>query len=567
MVDAAILSPPLGAIPMLRRFLAAAVILFVAASLGRSDLVIRNARIWTGDPKQPIANWLVIQQGRVVAAGVGAYVGPDSGQILDLKDKFVVPGFYDSHIHMLGAGMGLSQVALKDAKDEAEFGKRLREFDQKTPRGRWLLGGDWDHDRALNGQLPTAALIDKYVPDRPVFIRRYDGHMGVINSKAMQIAGINVKTADPTGGVVYRNAEAKPTGLLRDNAMNLVEKVIPPPDDAAIAEGVRAALDELKANGITSAVDMDGSDSATRRKLFRLLQRMAREGKLTCRIDLRWPLGSWKELADLGVEANFGSEYLTIGGVKGFADGSLGSSTAKMFEPFDNEPGSTGVWVTPPGVMRLWVTAADKAGFSVAVHAIGDRANAEMLDIFGEAAKINGARDRRFRIEHAQHLRPEDCRRFKEFGVVASMQPYHIIDDGRWAEGRIGSKRCASSYANRSLLDAGATLAFGSDWPVAPVSAILGIDAAVNRRTLDGKYPGGWFPEQKITAEEALRAYTTGSAFAAFREKDRGMLTPGMLADFLVLSRDILDPKNRDRIDKTEVLMTVVGGKIVHEKK
>ena len=238
-----------------------------------------------------------------------------------------------------------------------------------------------------------------------------------------------------------------------------------------------------------------------------------------------------------------------------------------MFEPFVNEPGSTGVWVTPPAKLREYIQAADRAGLSVAVHAIGDQANAELLDVFAEVAKANGPRDRRFRIEHAQHLRPQDFRRFAELDVIASVQPFHAIDDGRWAEGRIGRKRCASSYATRSLLDAGAKVAFGSDWAVAPLNPLLGIDAAVNRRTLDGKHQGGWFPEQKIRVEEAVEAYTLTSAYAAFQEKDRGSLEAGKLADLVVLSRDILEPAERDHIAATEVVLTVVGGKIAYEKK
>jgi len=319
--------------------------------------------------------------------------------------------------------------------------------------------------------------------------------------------------------------------------------------------------------GVTSMQDMDGSEPATRRRLFRLYQQLARQDQLTTRIDLRWPLADWHSLATLGVEANFGNDWVRIGGVKGFIDGSLGSSTAKMFTPYLHEKGNTGVYVTPPNRLREYIEGADAAGLSVAVHAIGDRANAELLDIFAEVSKKNGPRDRRFRIEHAQHLRPSDYRRFKQLNVIASMQPYHAIDDGRWAEGRIGAERCASSYACRSLLDAGACLAFGSDWPVTPLNPLLGIDAAVNRRTLDGKNPKGWFPQQKITVAEAIEAYTLGSAYAAFQEKDRGSLEVGKLADLVVLSRDILDDSERDRIADTQVLFTIVGGKIVYEKK
>jgi len=253
--------------------------------------------------------------------------------------------------------------------------------------------------------------------------------------------------------------------------------------------------------------------------------------------------------------------------VKGFMDGSLGSSTAKMFDPYDSDAMSTGVYVTEPETMRGLIAGADAGRLNVCIHAIGDKANAVLLDLFAEVAKQNGARDRRFRIEHVQHLRPADYSRFKELGVVASMQPYHVVDDGRWAEGRIGAKRCASSYAYRSLLDSGAKLAFGSDWPVAPLDPLPGIDAAVNRRTLDGKHPNGWFPEQRITAAEAVEAYTMGSAFGGFQEKEKGSITAGKLGDFVVLSRDIFDAKERDKIADSKAMLTVVGGKVVFERK
>jgi predicted amidohydrolase YtcJ len=546
---------------------------FLVPSLASAaaDLVVLNARIWTVNRAQPEAEALAVTAGRIVAVGRNAdvkkLIGPKT-HVLALEGRRVVPGFYDSHVHLRSSGQRLSQVALKDAPDESEFGKRLKEFDAKLPRERWVLGGDWDHDRTFAGKLPTAAILDRYVPTRPVFIRRYDGHMALANSAALKRAGITARTPDPPGGVIYRKPGTKqPTGLLRDNAMGLVEERIPPPDDSELAEAVRAALAVARRVGVTSMQDMDGSPAPVRRRLFRLYQRMAREGKLTCRIDLRWPLPEWEDLARLGVEADFGNEWVRIGGVKGFVDGSLGSSTAKFFEPYLNEPGSTGLYVTPLAKLREYIQGADRAGLSVAVHAIGDRANAEILDIFAAVIKKNGPRDRRFRIEHAQHLRPKDYARFKDLGVIASMQPYHIIDDGRWAEGRIGAKRCASSYACRSLLDAGARVAFGSDWSVAPLDPLPAIDAAVHRRTLDGKHPKGWFPAQKIGVAEAVEAYTLTSAYAGFQEKERGSLEPGKVADFVVLSRDILAEGERENIAKTRVTLTVVGGRVVYEKK
>jgi predicted amidohydrolase YtcJ len=534
------------------------------------DRILKNGKIWTVNARQPEAEALAVRGERIVAVGSDAEVlrlaGPRT-VILDLNKRRVVPGFHDSHLHLLTTGLQLSQVALRDAKDESEFGKRLKDFAAKLAPGRWLVGNDWDHDRTFGGQLPTAALLDRYVADRPVFLRRYDGHMGVANSRAMKLADITAGTANPSGGVIYRDASTKlPTGLLRDNAMSLVEDLIPPPTEDEIRAAVLAALLEIRKNGITSVQDMDGSDSGTRRKLLRVYQRLKNSGLLTCRLRFHWPLSQWRALANLGILMGLGDLWLEIGVLKDFIDGSLGSSTAKMFEPYLNEPNSTGIYVRPRGKLLEDVLAADVAGLGIAIHAIGDRGNAELLDIFAEAIAKNGPRDRRLRVEHAQHLRPIDYQRFAELGVIASMQPYHLIDDGRWAEGRIGTKRCASSYALGSLLKAGAKVAFGSDSPVAPLSPLLGIDAAVNRRTLDGKHPDGWFPEQKITVVQAIECYTLTAAYAAFHEKECGSLEAGKLADLVVLSRDILNEAERDQIGQAEVLMTMVGGRVVFER-
>jgi predicted amidohydrolase YtcJ len=533
-----------------------------------ADLVLHNSRIHTQNKAQPEAQALAAWGERILLVGTDADVKPLIGpntKAIDLQGRRVLPGFHDSHVHFLASGMRLSQVALKDAPDEKEFGRRLREFDKKLPPGRWIVGGEWDHDRTFQGQLPTAAMLDKYVPDRPVFINRYDHHMGLANTRALRLAGLTADMPDPPGGVIFRKPGTKePSGVLRDNAMGLVVKHIPGWSDEEIAEGIRAALNEARRLGVTSVQDMDGS--GTRPRYFRQLQRLAQTGGLTTRIRLYWPLSTWMELARAGIMRGLGNLWLTIGALKDFIDGSLGSSTAKMYEPFLNEPGNAGIYVTPRKTLLENILAADKAGLAVAVHAIGDQGNAELLDIFAEVARQNGLRDRRFRIEHAQHLRPADYPRFAKLGVIASMQPFHAIDDGRWAEGRIGKQRCASSYAFRSLLDAGAKLAFGSDWSVAPLNPLSGIDAAVHRRTLDGKHPEGWFPEQRITVKEAVSAYTVGSAFAAFQERDLGTLEVGKLADLVVLSRDILDPAEAERIAATEVVLTVAGGRVVYEK-
>jgi predicted amidohydrolase YtcJ len=536
-----------------------------------ADLVLLAGKVWTVDRSKPEAEAIAIWRDRIVKVGtddeVKALIGSKT-KVIQLGGKRVVPGFHDSHMHFLGGGEQLARVELKDAKDEAEFGRRLQEFDRKLPKGRWIVGGNWDHDRAFAGELPSAATIDKYVSERPVFIRRYDGHMALANTTALKLAGVNAETKEIAGGVIYRLPDGKiPSGILKDNAMGLVSRLVPESADREIEEAVLAAMTACAENGITSVQDMDGNSIESRRRQLRILQRLDRDGKMTVRLALRWPIAARQGVASLGMETNFGSDFLRVGGVKGFMDGSLGSSTALMFEPYEGGGKNTGVFVTEPEAMKAMIKSADEAGLSVAIHAIGDKANAVLLDLFAEVAKQNGPRDRRFRIEHVQHLRPSDYSRFKQLGVVASMQPYHVIDDGRWAEGRIGPRRCESSYAFRSLIDAGAVLAFGSDWPVAPLNVLEGIDAAVHRRPLDGKHPNGWFPKQCITVAEAIEAYTLGSAYGAVQEKDRGSIQVGKLADFVVLSRDVLDPKEREKIAETRVEMTVTGGKVVYERK
>ncbi|MGL6073861.1 MAG: amidohydrolase [Fimbriiglobus sp.] len=547
-------------------------VLIAVLALGpvEADAVYLGGKIWTGDPAKPEVEAVAVLGGRVVAIGSTAdllpLVGPKT-KVVELKNRRVVPGFYDSHVHWLGGGLQLARVELKDAKDVAEFGARLKKFDESTPRERWMLGGNWDHDRAFGGNLPTAAMVDQYVKNRPVFLQRYDGHMALANTAALKLAKITSATKDPPGGVIERLADGSPSGVFKDAAMELIEKIIPDPSDEEITEAIRAAMQEAAKHGITSVQDMEGSSPAVRRKLFRILQQLAARGELTCRVDVRWPIALQKEITDVGLQANFGNDFVRVGGVKGFMDGSLGSSTAKMFDPYAVAPKNTGVYVTEPDTMRSLVANADRAGLSVAIHAIGDEANARLLDVFSAVSQSNGVRDRRFRIEHAQHLRVEDFQRFSSLKVVASMQPYHVVDDGRWAAGRIGEKRCESSYAFRSLLDAKAVLAFGSDWPVAPLNPFEGLDAAVNRRTLDGKHPNGWFPQQRITVEEALKAYTFGSAYAANQEQERGVIRVGALADFVVLDRDILDAKQGDSLGQAKAMKTIVGGRVVYETK
>jgi len=531
-----------------------------------ADLVLVNGKVWTVNDNRPEAEAIAVLGNRIAAVGsteeIRKWIGANT-KVIDLQGKRVTPGFNDSHVHFLDGGMGLASVQLRDARTPEEFHNRIRDFAAKLPKGRWILNGNWDHENWTPPNLPTRRLIDAVTPDNPVFINRLDGHMCLANSLALKLAGVTRETPDPPGGTIVRDANGEPTGVLKDAAMSYIHKVIPNPSEEVIAEAIRAALAYAAENGVTSVQDMSASPN-----VFAVYQKLLANGELTARIYGLQPLSEWGRLARAGVRAGFGNDKLKIGGLKGFADGSLGSTTALFFDPYLDDPKTSGLpsdEMFPESKMLNNILNADKAGLQIAVHAIGDKANKTILDMFAEVEKRNGARDRRLRIEHAQHLRMEEIKRFGAERVIASMQPYHAIDDGRWAENRIGPNRAKGTYAFRSLLDAGATLAFGSDWFVAPMEPMMGIYAAVTRRTLDGKRPAGWVPEQKISVAEAARAYTMGSAYASGDEKIKGSIEVGKLADLAVLSADVFKI-NPIEIEKTKVVMTIFDGKVIYER-
>jgi predicted amidohydrolase YtcJ len=530
-----------------------------------ADLIIINAKVHTMDSSRPTAEAIAVKGNRILAVGstkeLKKLAGPNT-RVIDAHKEVVLPGFNDAHVHFLGGGFQLSSVDLRDADTPQNFAERIKRFAEKSPAGRWITGGDWDHERWPNAPLPTKELIDRFTQDTAVFVSRLDGHMALANSLALRLAGVTRQTLDPPGGLIVRDPKSgEPTGILKDAAMSYVWKVIPEPSFEEKLAAARAATNHAARLGVTSVQDMSAGDDVG------VYQTLVDRNELKTRIYAVSPLPAWKRLAATGVRAHFGSDMLRIGGLKGFADGSLGSTTAFFFEPYRDAPetrGLAGDQMFPEGAMLGRVRDADRAGLQVMIHAIGDRANDGILSIFEQVARENGERDRRFRIEHAQHLRREDITRFGRDKVIASMQPYHAIDDGRWAEKRIGKERAKTTYAFRSLLDSGATLAFGTDWTVAPLNPLLSIYAAVTRRTLDNKNPKGWVPEQKITVEEALRAYTTGSAYAEFQENVKGTITPGKLADLVILSGDIftIDP---NEIARVKVLVTIMDGAIVFE--
>jgi predicted amidohydrolase YtcJ len=538
----------------------------MASAQPSASLVLLNGKIWTVNDRQPRAEAVACLGSRIVAVGsngeIRKWIGAGT-EVVDLGGKLVLPGFNDAHVHFFSGGENLAGVQLRDAKSEEEFRRRIAEFAAKQPAGRWITGGGWDHENWTPARLPTRQSIDAVTAGHPVFVNRLDGHMALANSQALQIAGITRDTPDPPGGTIVRDPAGEPTGVLKDSAMGRVYRVIPEPSDDQIADAVRAAMRYAAENGVTSVQDMSAAP-----EILRVYQTLLARGELTVRISGHQPLAAWQRLAAVGLRAGFGGEKLHIGGLKGFADGSLGSTTALFFEPYLDAPNTSGLAnseMIPESKMRDHILGADRAGLQVAVHAIGDKANHIILGMYEEAERQNGARDRRFRIEHAQHLRMEDIPRFGKLHVIASMQPYHSIDDGRWAEKRIGPERAKGTYAFRALLDSGAVLAFGSDWDVAPMAPLMGIYAAATRRTLDGKRPDGWVPEQKITVAEAIRAYTMGSAYASFDEKIKGSIEPGKLADMVVVSDDILSIPAVE-IEKTRVETTVFDGKAIYRR-
>ncbi len=534
---------------------------FTQGGSGDTSLIVINARIWTGDDARPWAEALAIQEDTLLAVGtttdIQALAGPDT-RVIDAKGQLLVPGFNDSHLHFVDAGFNLTSVQLRDAGTPAEFIRRIAEFVAKQPEGTWILGGDWDH--TLWGSiLPDASWIDSVSTRHPILIQRLDGHMGLANSAAMRTAGITATTKDIPGGTIVRDSTGRPTGIFKDNAMNLIFSAVDTPSHMAQDKALGAAMAYVAALGVTSVQHMGTWDDLA------TFRRAHAAGTLKTRICAAVPLDTWKRLKDTVEAVGRGDRWLRIGGLKGYADGSLGSHTAAMLAPYTDQPKDRGLDVTSIADLYNWTTDADRAGLQVMIHAIGDRANRNVLDVYERIAKENGPRDRRFRIEHAQHIHPDDIPRFGVLGVIPSMQPYHCIDDGRWAEPLIGPQRCRTTYAFRQLIDTKAKPAFGSDWYVAPPSPLEGIYAAVTRRTLDDKNPGGWYPEQKITVEEALRAYTVNAAYATFEENLKGRLRRGMLADFVILSQDIfrISP---EKIRDAEITLTVVGGEVVYEK-
>lgn len=529
-----------------------------------------NGKIYTVNENQPYAEAVVTEGNKIAFVGstkeAKKFIDP-STKVIDLKGKLMLPGFNDSHLHFISGGNYLLGINLRPAHSKEEFVQIIKDYvknrkDSSKNINRWITGGRWDHEQWKNKTLPSKELIDSVTGNIPVFVSRIDGHMGLANSRALELAGITKDTPDPDGGLIIHDKKTgEPTGILKDNAMELVFKIIPHPSLEENIEDALRAIEETNKLGITSVQDM------TQPGELESYMKILKEGKLTCRIYSITPIDRYEDLVNSGITAEHDEAIIKRGALKGYADGSLGASTAWFFEHYAQDTTNFGLPmdVITNGKLKKWALNADKNHLQICVHAIGDRANAFMLDLYEEIKEENPGWDRRFRIEHAQHLRESDIPRFNTIGVIASVQPYHCIDDGVWAEKRMGPERIHFTHVYKSLLDNNVKVAFGTDFPVAPLNPLLGIYAAVTRRTVDGKNPDGWIPEQKISVEDAIKCYTLNPAYASFNENTKGSIEVGKLADLVVLSDNILsiDPV---KIKDVKVIMTMFDGDIIFNK-
>jgi predicted amidohydrolase YtcJ len=527
-----------------------------------ANLVLYNGNIHTMDRSRPRARAIAVRDNRVLALGsdgeMRALLRP-GGKAVDLQGRTVVPGFVDSHLHFLSYGRSLKQIDLIGVLSLDEALSRVAARAEANPAGRWLEGRGWDQSLWEGGAFPTRQDLDRIVPDHAVYLRRKCGHAGWVNSCGLERAGITSATPDPPGGAIVRHPETgQPTGILLEEAMKLVSDIIGEPPLGEAVEAIREALPHAHREGLVGVHTMEKSVS------FQAFQYLRSAGELSLRVLMQIPKKQLDAAIEVGLRSGFGDTWLRIGGVKLFADGALGAHTAYMLEPFEDAPDDCGIPVTDAVELRELVGKASAAGLAAYVHAIGDRANREVLDAIESARQAGIGLGLRHRIEHVQIIHPDDLPRLAQLGVVASMQPLHAPEDMLVAD-RVLGQRCAGAYAWRSLLDNGAILAFGSDSPVETLSVLHGIHAAVTRRRPDGSPgPEGWYPEQRLTVEEAVRAYTAGAAYASGEEAIKGTLSPGKLADLVLLSEDIfaLEPM---AILETEVLATMVDGEFVYQ--
>ena len=544
----------------------------------RADAIYFHANVYTGVPSNTAFSSILREEAiavhgdRIQAVGKNLDVmklkGPQT-EVIDMGGRFVMPGFNDAQVHLADAGLQKLSIDVTGAKTLEEFRERVKAAVEKVKPDEWVLGGGWDETIWPVPTLPSRWDLDQVSDGRPVFLDRVDGHLAVANTRALQLAKITVASRDPEGGKIDRDANGQPTGILRGTAQQAVRAAIPQLTREARRRAIEAALADLAEHGVTSAQDYSPEFES-----FQIYEELEKDGKLTVRISECLP---FDDLVDeLKVKRGLHPQsdlMLRTGMVKGFIDGSLGGHTAALLEPYEDDPKQSGLTQYEAAKLNEMAKERVLAGFQIGLHAIGDKAVQMALDAFADAqkaakeAKVKGAiggDDYRLRIEHAQVTTPAQFARFKELKVIASVQPSHLLTDIRWEQDRLGPKRAATAYAWAALVNKGVTLAFGTDYPVEPVSPFRGLYAAVTRKSENGKQE--FFTEQKLTMDQAIAAYTTGSAFAEFEEKEKGKLATGMLADFVVLDRDITAASAEKELS-TKVLRTVVGGKTVYEAK
>jgi predicted amidohydrolase YtcJ len=527
----------------------------------QAEMVLLGGAIMTMDPALPHATAVAVRQERIAYvgddAGARAWIGPDT-RVIELAGRTVTPGLVDGHAHLYGLGIAMEGLALGGAANEEAAVALAAEAAVVLPPGEWLTGRDWDQNRWPRSALPTRASLDRAVSDRPVALRRVDGHALWVNSKAMALAGITAETRDPPGGNIVRDGSGAPTGVLVDTAMRLVERVMPEVSDEARARRIRKAAAVAVAAGLTGVHEM-GIDPAT----VAVYRRLAAAGELPLRVYafLSYDPAMIDNLSERDRVLEQPGSRFTARGIKLYVDGALGSRGAALFAPYDDEPGNVGLVITDAAELGRMVEQAAGSGWQLGVHAIGDRANRIALDAFARVIQAQPGKDLRFRVEHAQVVAPADIPRFGALGVLASMQPTHATSDMPWAEQRVGAQRIRGAYAWRQILAAGGRIVGGSDFPVEDVPPRLGLYAAVTRQDASGQPPGGWYPEERLTLEEAVRIFTVEPAYASFAEHRRGRVAVGLDADLTVFDRALVADAS---LLQTEVELTIVGGRVVH---
>jgi len=528
-----------------------------------ADIILLNGRIYTVNKQHPWTEAVACRNGYIIAVGPSSYIknfASKSTTVINLHGKFAMPGFNDAHVDFYRGAVSLSSVDLRDAKDEQDFAQRIKNYVLKMPPGTWVLEGNWNHENWKSQRFPNKELIDPVSSKHPVLVNRLDEHVSLANSLALKLAGITKDTPNPAGGEIKKNpSTGEPTGILIDTAQELVTRMVPEPSIEQASEKIKNALSYAATFGITSI--QDNTSTTT----FKVYQELVRKNELTVRVNAWRPVSILDKFVNIGIQQHFGDGMLRLGVIKIFADGSMGAGSALMAAPYSDDSSSCGLAIYEQDELAALIQNIDAAGLQCAVHAIGDKANHLVLNGFEQAKLKNPARHTRHRIEHAQIIHPKDLQRFKDLDIIVSVQPSHCVDDMLWAHNRIGDKRIQYAFLWQSFLKQGCNIAFGTDWPVAPLNPMVTLYAAVARRSLQGEPAEGWFPEEKLSLEQAIECYTHGAAYAEFEENMKGTIEPGKYADIIILSENPFEI-NHQQLLNVEVVTTIQNGRIVYSK-